>query len=153
MPGSFRASVNSRLSIRGSQGNHTIFGCFRFALLRHPSCVGVSARSTSLPTRNLRLLFRPVRTGIFTPASNRRTAAIRHHPPTHKRTDERTEISPWHSLICRRGQVCRRLPLSTPPGTWLLQWHLTAHSLCRSHPKSSPPPSIFGRGSDALHFG
>lgn len=36
--------------------------------------------------------------GIFTPASNRRTAAIRHHPPTHKRTDERTEFSPWHSL-------------------------------------------------------
>lgn len=51
--------------------------------------------------RNLRLLFRPVRTGIFTPSSNRRTAAIRHHPPTHKRTDERTEISPWHSLIYR----------------------------------------------------
>lgn len=98
LPGSFRASVNSRLSIRGFQGNHTIFGCFRFALLRHPSCVGVSARSTSLLTRNLRLLFRPVRTGIFTPASNRRTADIRHHPPTHKRTDERTEISPWHSL-------------------------------------------------------
>ena len=47
---------------------------------------------------NLRLLFRPVRTGIFTPASNRGTAAIRHHPPTHKRTDERTEFSPWHSL-------------------------------------------------------
>ena len=104
MPGSFRASVNSRLSIRGSQGNHTIFGCFRFALLRHPSCVGVSARSTSLPTRNLRLLFRLVRTGIRSPASNRRTAAIRHHPPTHKRTDERTEFSPWHSLIFRRGQ-------------------------------------------------
>ena len=52
---------------------------------------------SSVP-RNLRLLFRPVRTGIFTPASNRRTAAIRHHPPTHKRTDERTEFSPWHSL-------------------------------------------------------
>lgn len=104
LPGSFRASVNSRLSIRGSKGNHTIFGCFRFALLRHPSCVGVSARSTSLPTRNLRLLFRLVRTGIRSPASNRRTAAIRHHPPTHKRTDERTEFSPWHSLIFRRGQ-------------------------------------------------
>ena len=69
-----------------------------FALLRHPFCVGVSARSTSLPTRNLRLLFRPVRTGICSPASNRRTAAIRHHPPTHKRADERTEFSPWHSL-------------------------------------------------------
>jgi hypothetical protein len=46
-------------------------------------------------------------------------------------------------FICRRGQVCRRLPLSTPPGTWLLQWHLTAHSFSRSHPQSSPPPSIF----------
>lgn len=58
-------------------------------------------RSHSSVPRNLRLLFRPVRTGIFTPASNRRTAAIRHHPPTHKRTDERTEICPWHSLISR----------------------------------------------------
>ena len=50
------------------------------------------------PQRNLRLLFRLVRTGIFTPSSGRRTAAGRHHPPTHKRTDERTVFSPWHSL-------------------------------------------------------
>ena len=55
---------------------------------------------SSVP-RNLRLLFRPVRTGICTPSSNRHTAAIRHHPPTHKRTDERTDISPWHSLVSR----------------------------------------------------
>lgn len=55
---------------------------------------------SSVP-RNLRLLFRPVRTGICSPSSNRRTAAIRHHPPTHKRTDERTDISPWHSLVSR----------------------------------------------------
>ena len=116
-------------------------------------CLRRRVRSHSSVPRNLRLLFRPVRTGICSPASNRRTAAIRHHPPTHKRTDERTEISPWHSLICRRGEVCRRLPLPTPPGTWLLQWHLTAHSLSRLHPQSSPPPSIFGRGSVALRFG
>ena len=121
--------------------------------VRSPSSVPRHRLWRFAPQRTIRLLFRPVRTGICSPSSNRHTAAIRHHPPTHKRTDERTEISPWHSLICRRGQVCRRLPLSTPPGTWLLQWHLTAHSLCRSHPKSSPPPSIFGRGSDALHFG
>lgn len=79
----------------------TIFDGFVPALRRHPSFVGVLARFTPLSTRNLRLLFRPGRTGIFTPASNRRTAAIRHHPPTHKRTDERTEICPWHSLISR----------------------------------------------------
>lgn len=35
------------------------------------------------PQRNLRLLFRPVRPGICSTSSNRRTAAIRHHPPTH----------------------------------------------------------------------
>ena len=35
------------------------------------------------PQRNLRLLFRPVMTGICSPSTNRRTAAIRHHPPTH----------------------------------------------------------------------
>lgn len=53
---------------------------------------------------NLRLQFRLTRTVIFSPSSGRRTSAIRHHPPTHKWTDERTEISPWHSLIYRRGQ-------------------------------------------------
>ena len=102
---------------------------------------------------NLRLLFRLTRTVILSPSSGRRTAAIRHHPPTHKWTDERTEISPWHSLISRRGQECRRLLFSSPPGTLLMQWHLTAHSLSRSLPKPSPTPSIFGRGSAALHFG
>ena len=50
------------------------------------------------PQRNLRLLFRLARTGICTAAYGRRTADIRHHPPTHKRTDERTDISRWHSL-------------------------------------------------------
>ena len=79
----------------------TIFDGYALAFPRHRSCVTVSVRFAPLSTRNLRLLFRPVRTGIFTPASNRRTAAIRHHPPTHKRTDERTEICPWHSLISR----------------------------------------------------
>lgn len=64
-------------------------------------CLRCRVRSHSSVPRNLRLLFRPVRTGIRTPSSNRRTAAIRHHPPTHKRTDERTEISPWHSLVSR----------------------------------------------------
>lgn len=70
-------------------------------------------RSHSSVPRNLRLLFRPGRTGIFSPASNRRTAAIRHHPPTHKRTDERTEISPLHSLHfspCRAVGICHRGP-------------------------------------------
>lgn len=83
---------------------------------------------------NLRLPFRLVRTGICTAASSRRTDAIRHHPPTHKWTDERTEISPWHSLIFRRGQECRRLRLFSPPGAWLPLWLSTAHSLSRLHP-------------------
>lgn len=64
-------------------------------------CLRCRVRSHSSVPRNLRLLFRPVRTGICSPSSNRRTAAIRHHPPTHKMTDERTVFSPWHSLISR----------------------------------------------------
>ena len=48
---------------------------------------------------------------------------------------------------------CRRLPLTTPPGTWLMLWHLTAQYVSRLHPQSSPTPSIFGRGSASLHFG
>ena len=45
-------------------------------------CLRCRGRSHSSVSRNFRLLFRPVRTGIRTPSSNRRTAAIRHHPPT-----------------------------------------------------------------------
>lgn len=131
----------------------TLFDGYVPAFAASPPKSGCWPASLRCQPGNLRLLFRLTRTGICTASSGRRTAAIRHHPPTHKRTDERTEISPWHSLICRRGQVCRRLPLSTPPGTWLLQWHLTAHSLSRLHPQSSPTPSIFSRGSAALRFG
>lgn len=36
--------------------------------------------------------------------------------------------------------------MSTPPGTWLLQWHLTAHCVSRLHPQSSPTPSIAVHG-------
>lgn len=125
-------------------------------------CLRCRVRSHSSVPRNLRLLFRPVRTGICAPSSNRHTAAIRHHPPTHYRTDERTVIKPValaHFSPCRavwiyrRGQVCRRLPLSAPPGTWLSLWHFTAQYVSRSHPQSSLTPSIFGRGSASLHFG
>ena len=65
---------------------------------RHLRFTSVSMRSNSNAPRNLRLLFRLVRTGICTASSGRRTAAGRHHPPTRKKTDERTVISPWHSL-------------------------------------------------------
>ncbi len=41
-------------------------------------------RSHCSVPRNLRLPFRLARTVICTPASNRHTAAIRHHPPTHR---------------------------------------------------------------------
>ncbi len=47
------------------------------------------------------------------------------------------------SMDCSPRAECRRLPLATPPGTWLLQWHLTAQYVSRLHPQSSPPPSIF----------
>ena len=66
---------------------------------RHLRFTSVSMLSNSDAPRNLRLLFRLVRTGIFTPSSGRRTAAVRHHPPAHKRTDERTMFSQWHSHL------------------------------------------------------
>ena len=69
--------------------------------VRSPSSVPRHRLWRFAPQRTIRLLFRPVRTGICSPSSNRHTAAIRHHPPTHKRTDERTDISPWHSLVSR----------------------------------------------------
>lgn len=79
---------------------------------RHIRFTSVSMCSNSNAPRNLRLLFRLVRTGICTSSSGRRIAASRHHPPTRKRTDERTEISPWHSLLF----VCDADPTPSPDG-------------------------------------
>lgn len=72
LSGSFRAFVNYRLSIRGSQGHHTIFDGYVLAFRRHHSFVVVLARSTPQSTRDPRLPFRLVRTGIRTPAFGRR---------------------------------------------------------------------------------
>ena len=85
------------LSLRLRQ--QTLFKGYSTALSRHRSYVAVSGASLYPLPRNLRLLFRLVRTGIFTPSSGRRTAAVRHHPPAHKRTDERTMFSQWHSHL------------------------------------------------------
>ena len=85
------------LSLRLRQ--QTLFKGYSNALSRHRSYVAVSGASLYPLPRNLRLLFRLVRTGIFTPSSSRRTAAVRHHPPAHKRTDERTMFSQWHSHL------------------------------------------------------
>ena len=119
---------------------------------RHLRFTSVSMRSNSNAPRNLRLLFRLVRTGICTSSSGRRTAAGRHHSPTRKRTDERTVISPWHSLHVSPRAGCCRLSFFFPPRMCLSLWLLTAHCVSRLHPQSSPTPSIVGRGSAALHF-
>lgn len=50
-------------------------------------------------------------------------------------------------FIFRRGQVCCRLRLFSPPGTWLMQWLLTAHCVSHLHPFTSPTPSIAVHGS------
>ncbi len=55
---------------------------------------------SSVP-RNLRLLFRPVRTGICSPSSNRHTAAIRHHPPTHRGLMNARRLTPGSRFISR----------------------------------------------------
>ena len=67
------------LSLRLRQ--QTLFKGYSNALSRHRSYVAVSGASLYPLPRNLRLLFRLVRTGIFTPSSGRRTAAVRHHLP------------------------------------------------------------------------
>lgn len=117
-------------------------------------CLRRRVRSHSSLPRNLRLLFRPVRiqASALRPPIGALPPSATILPPIRGLMNARS-LARGTRFICRRGQVCRRLRLSTPPGTWLLQWHLTAHSLSRSHPQSSPPPSIFGRGSVALRFG
>ena len=119
---------------------------------RHLRFTSVSMRSNSNAPRNLRLLFRLVRTGICTSSSGRRTAAGRHHSPTRKRTDERTVFSPWHSLHLspRAGKLSASIIFPTRNVS-------VAMAFDRSFPQSlasptSPPPSIVGRGSAALHF-
>ena len=114
--GRFAPQRNSRLSIRGSQGNHTIFDGYVIAFRRHHSFVVVLARFSTLSTRNLRLLFRLVRTGIYASPSNRHTAAIRHHPPTRKRTDEHTVFQPVELAVIlrpRAERIIRRLPMAS----------------------------------------
>lgn len=79
--------------------------------------------------------------GIFTPSSGRRTAAVRHHPPAHKRTDERTMFSQWHShlppirakRIIRSGRIGTLLSSATPTSTTLQSVHepLRGRAVCR----------------------
>ena len=40
--------------------------------------------------------------------------------------------------------------VSTPPGMWLTQWHLTAHYVSRLHLYTSSTPSIFVHGCVSL---
>lgn len=87
------------------------------------------------PQRNLRLPFRLIRTGIFTPSYGRRTVASRHHPPTHRGLMNARCLARGTRFIYRRGQECCRLRLSSPPGMCLSQWLLTAHSVSRLPPQ------------------
>ena len=93
----------------------TIFDDYVLALRRHHTFVVVLARFTPLSPRHLRLPFRLVRTGIRSPASNRHTAAIRHHPPSHRGLMNARSLARGTRFIFRRGQDvggfdCRPLP-------------------------------------------
>lgn len=115
----------------------TLFDGYVPAFAATPPKSGCWPASLRCQPGNLRLLFRLTRTGICTASSGRRTAAIRHHPPTRKRTDERTVIRPWHSLHYSPRAGSRRLRLFSPPGTWLMQWHFD-----RSFPQSLAAQAI-----------
>lgn len=54
--------------------------------------------------------------------------------PTHKGERMHGDTPVGTRFIFRRGQVCCRLRLFSPPRTWLLQWLLTAHSVSHLHP-------------------
>ena len=102
--------------------------------------------------RHLRLPFRPVRTGICTPSSIRSRAAIRHHPPTQKRTDERTDIRLWHvdlppngNFLLNASALMTMARISSPPGKRILPSLRT--SLRQSLASQSlPSPSIVVHG-------
>ena len=54
--------------------------------------------------------------------------------PTHSGVTYARTFAGGTRFIFRRGQVCCRLRLFSPPGTWLTQWLLTAHSVSHLHP-------------------
>ena len=114
---------------------------------RHLRFTSVSMLSNSDAPRNLRLLFRLVRTGIFTPSSGRRTAAGRHHPPNHKRTDERTVFSPWHSLHLspRAGMLSASIIFPSRNVSVAMAFNRSFRQSLAS--PTSPTPSIAVHGS------
>ena len=103
--------------------------------------------SNSDAPRNLRLLFRFVRTGIFTPSSGRRTSAVLHHPPIHKRTDERTVFSPWHSLHLspRAGMLSASIIFPSRNVSVAMAFNRSFRQSLAS--PTSPTPSIAVHGS------
>ena len=133
------------LSLRLRQ--QTLFKGYSNALSRHRSYVAVSGASLYPLPRNLRLLFRLVRTGIFTPSSGRLTAAGRHHPPTHKRTDERTVFSPWHSLHLspRAGMLSASIIFPSRNVSVAMAFNRSFRQSLAS--PTSPTPSIAVHGS------
>lgn len=114
---------------------------------RHLRFTSVSMRSNSNAPRNLRLLFRLVRTGICTTSSGRRTAAGRHHLPTRNRTDERTGISLWHSLNLspRTVVLSASIFLPTPNVSVAMAFDRSLRQPFAS--PTSPTPSIAVHGS------
>lgn len=125
----------------------TIFDCYTLANTDTSVCdYGVATlpfrcqpdTSACFPTRKDRHLHSVLLIDLWSlcSAKNRSRAAIRHHPPTHKRTDERTDFRRWHSLYLSPRAVMKSAEVSTPPGTWL------ALSFDRSFRQSLASPVI-----------
>lgn len=80
----------------------TLFKGYSNALSRHRDAGTVSGAFPYPLPRNLRLLFRLLRTGICTPSSGRRTAAVRHHLPTHSGLMNARRLARGTRFIVRR---------------------------------------------------
>lgn len=123
----------------------TIFDGYALAFPRHRSCVTVSVRFAPLPTRNLRLPFRLVRTGICSPAYNRREPPFATNLPPGSGLMNARCFAGGTRLIYRRGQECRRQCYRPHPECGFCNGFRPLIPFSAPRPQSLPSPSIFGR--------
>ena len=146
-----------------------------YALRRHPSCVGgwlapfrlwlqtifafpfplasptppasLRCRCATIPMRpgNLRLPFRLVRTGICSPASNRREPPFATNLPPGRGLMNARCLARGTRLIYRRGQECRRQCFRPHPECGFCNGLRPLIPFSAPRPQPLPSPSIFGR--------
>ena len=117
------------------------------AYSRHRSFVTVSGASPLRYVRQPTLAFPTREDRLLHSVLQSAQADIRHHPPTHKRTDERTVFSPWHSLHLspRAGMLSASIIFPSRNVSVAMAFNRSFRQSLAS--PTSPTPSITVHGS------